>query len=551
MGNALPQSKQNHSSLILLVLILLLGLTLRLFGVFGDLPFIYDTDEPAFVDRAFRILATGDLNPHWFGHPGTFTIYSLALFFGLFGALGLASGHFPDLASIAAAAQSDPSTFYLIGRALILSFALATLVILYLLARRVAGSWVALLATLLLALSPLHVQLSSVIRTDIQQTFLLVVVAWLAVAIAREGRWLHYLLAGFVLGLAIATKYPAVIGAFMIMMGAVGHMAHRQVSWSIPLFRLTGSALATVLGTFLASPFLFLDFGTAWSNVVEEARPTHLSATNPGFLDALVYYLFDPIAGTVTIAGLALAVVGGVVLSRRSKAEAAIVLGFPLIYLIFISSLSLVWARWATPILPFFALLTATGLGALVTVTRPFSPSRTQGFVTAVLVFALLALPFSTTTTNVAELIAEDTRTVAFHWAMENLPAGSNVLLERYTPQIDSKKYQVFEVSGDGRISAITRNLKFARTTRAIGALEDVTDLYTHQIQYVILGNDYDRRLIEYGQDGKSVQPYIYIMQNHELVFLAEPEPRKRRGNVVRVYRVLPRSDEAPASPLL
>ena len=52
-------------------------------GLTKALPYEPETDEPVFVQPAARIAATGDLNPHWFGHPGATVIYPLALAFRL------------------------------------------------------------------------------------------------------------------------------------------------------------------------------------------------------------------------------------------------------------------------------------------------------------------------------------------------------------------------------------------------------------------------------------------------------------------------------------
>ena len=58
---------------------MLVGFVLRLRGITWGLPYLYDPDEHFFVDPAVRIVTTGDLNPHWFGHPGSTVIDLLGL----------------------------------------------------------------------------------------------------------------------------------------------------------------------------------------------------------------------------------------------------------------------------------------------------------------------------------------------------------------------------------------------------------------------------------------------------------------------------------------
>ena len=45
----------------------------------GVTPYFYDPDEPLFVIKAVELLTDGTLNPRWFGHPGTTTIYLTSL----------------------------------------------------------------------------------------------------------------------------------------------------------------------------------------------------------------------------------------------------------------------------------------------------------------------------------------------------------------------------------------------------------------------------------------------------------------------------------------
>src|SRR5207253_1016019 len=52
-------------------------LACSLWGLERDLPYTPEVDEPSFVVPAGRIAATGDLNPHWFGHPGSTVICPL------------------------------------------------------------------------------------------------------------------------------------------------------------------------------------------------------------------------------------------------------------------------------------------------------------------------------------------------------------------------------------------------------------------------------------------------------------------------------------------
>lgn len=528
----------NKTFYVFLTAVIIFGLLLRLDGVDFGLPFIYDPDEPDFVVPAFKILATRDPNPHWFGHPGTFTIYSMTLTFGLYGLIGLLTGHFSDVSSIGMVFWHNPSIFYLLGRIVIACFGAGTLLMLYAASRRVSSRWESLLAVSILTISPLHIEYSSIIRTDIQQTFLLVTMSIFALEIAKYGRWRDYLLSGLFLGFAIATKYPSVVFATAIIIAWIVDSTGERKGWLIRSPRLIGAGVASIIGAFLVSPYLFIDFHTALENIAHEARQTHLSHTNPGFFSAFGYYLQEPLAQSLSVFGLLLSIVGVVVLCRRYSGVGLVLVGPSLIYMIFISSLNLIWARWVIPLLPFFSIFTAVGFCHLTDYAYKRYPVFKCYYIIG-LALPILLIPTLIKTINLTEEYANnDTRTEAFEWVFRNIPAGSRVLVERYTPYLENGKYQVFKVSSSGVIEKINSKQKFIGSTGIFGELHDLNDLSRNDIDYIFFGTDYDRRLAEYGPDSKAVTPYVYIINSQQLIYRIDPVPAHQRGSSVKIYKI-------------
>ncbi|HYC23548.1 MAG TPA: hypothetical protein VEI94_12625, partial [Candidatus Bathyarchaeia archaeon] len=96
-------------------------------GVRKDLPYAPEIDEPLFVSRAVSIASSGDLSPHWFGHPGSTVIYPLAAIYRLRGLPARPD----DLVAI--------GDLYLTGRVLTVGFALLAIPVTYLLGRATFG----------------------------------------------------------------------------------------------------------------------------------------------------------------------------------------------------------------------------------------------------------------------------------------------------------------------------------------------------------------------------------------------------------------------------
>jgi hypothetical protein len=59
-----------------LLVVLVIATGIRLLGIRYGLPYTLHTDEPTIVDRALRILRTGDYNPHFFNYGSFNDLYS-------------------------------------------------------------------------------------------------------------------------------------------------------------------------------------------------------------------------------------------------------------------------------------------------------------------------------------------------------------------------------------------------------------------------------------------------------------------------------------------
>jgi 4-amino-4-deoxy-L-arabinose transferase-like glycosyltransferase len=196
---------QGKSEIRWLLLTILVGFALRVYGI-G--PYHYHPDESDFIVRAMRF-GTGDLNPHWFGHPGSIFMYLLFAIYGLCFILGQLSGSFSDWTSFGTLFQTDPIPFYVMGRTVNALFGTLTIPVVYLIARRIFNKPTGLVSSLLMTVSLLHTQFSKLVRTDILTTvFVLLAVLW-AVYAYETRRHRDYALSGIFVGLATAAKYTS------------------------------------------------------------------------------------------------------------------------------------------------------------------------------------------------------------------------------------------------------------------------------------------------------------------------------------------------------
>ena len=87
-------------------------------------------------------------------------------------------------------------------------FAIGTIILTYRLASRMFDRRGGLVAALILAVSPLHITYSQIIRSDMMACFFLLLTLLAALDIVEEGRWRNYVRASVWIGLAVATKWP-------------------------------------------------------------------------------------------------------------------------------------------------------------------------------------------------------------------------------------------------------------------------------------------------------------------------------------------------------
>jgi len=529
-------------SIACLYLIVFLGaLLVRLYGLDFGLPYLYEPDEPAFVSGAMGMLKERDLNPHSFQHPGSTTLYSLAGLYAAVYAAGKLLGYFPDPQAFAAAYYRDPSLVYLSGRLLMVGVSLLCLGLVFLITRRLCGKWAALLAGAIFAFSPLVVEYSRLIRTDLQLTLFLLAAFWFCLNILDRNRWRDYLLAGGAIGLAVATKYP---GAFFIPTLLLAHFIARPFSWR-EQWKLASAGMAILVGLVIGSPFLLPEYRLALAGLALENRAAHLGATGSGFFDNLGWYVTRPLPKALTLPGIFL-LAFGTLRALMSRRKDFLLLAFtPVLYLLLIASLHLRWERWLIPALPFFAILMAEGARQLVEFVQKRLRSAAWAAAAAAGIVCLVLLPMLLTDVRSARALAGiDTRTLGREWILQQVPQGKKLLLEVYSPQLPREAYEYFVAVGsklqlvslDGYTQAEYRPIwGFADDLGKIANPEEICSL---GIEYIVMSQRYQQYLREAEAYPQIIARYQEIMALGPVIQEFNPIAGKTPGPKLQVIRV-------------
>ena len=229
--------------------VLAVGAVLRLFGIRWGFPYHFHPDENMMIIVLDRIRA-GHLNPDFFAY-GSFPLYLVKGIIGLF--------------TVLIQGEVDP---YLVGRIVAALCGIATLLVLFILGRRVYGDRAALFGTLFLALSVIHIQLSHFYTVDIFLALIVVATLLGAWRLGSEGDRFSYIATGLLLGLGGATKGAAV---FLLPPIALAHWFgpgnRNRGRWSHVALLAGAAALAFML----AEPYAVLDLGHFLRDLAEQS----------------------------------------------------------------------------------------------------------------------------------------------------------------------------------------------------------------------------------------------------------------------------------------
>jgi 4-amino-4-deoxy-L-arabinose transferase-like glycosyltransferase len=424
------------------------ALGLRVWSIGFDLPNLYHRDEAKYVSIPLRILKTGDYNPHFFNYPTLF-FYLLALVYIVYflfmasrGALGSLDGLvMPEIVMENVVGRATMPSQFLIGRGFVALTGALTVVLVYWLARTAFNRRIGWLAAILFSVSPTHIRNSHFIAPDVTMILFLVASFACTYQVWREGRRRDYVLAGLLAGLAISTKY----NAYPILVPLI--LAHGLRKQGQPLLNsdILLALLASAGGFLIGTPYAFLDLPAFLNDVAFEMRH-YGTMGDPGTegQNALLWYarylmrsegLVPLLAGWEGLSSL---------VARRAKT--LLFIAFPAVYMLLVSFYAVKNDRTILAIVPFLAVLAAAVLDRVVTALSTYARTRQGALaVRGIAAFAVLlsiAWPAWQAVRIDLRFTDDDVRTEVTQWMESELPRGSRIVGEYYSPLLIDSHHQ-------------------------------------------------------------------------------------------------------------
>jgi hypothetical protein len=249
--------------------ILLGALILRWPGLSLGLPQFCNEDEAHINAGAMRMVANLSLDPGTQKYP--------ALIFDLAAAADLLAILAPQVRAVIHLESFESFRYWiktqlpplfrtvLLGRLLCLALGLVSLAMFYRILRLHADPAAALLATLLLAVAPVHQWLSGLLKSDMLLLLWVLLAIHAGYRIGAQGRNRDYALGALALGLALATKFYFLAAAPLLAGAALERSAQSRLAF-LREPRLWLMLLAGLLLFALLSPYSLLHWQTtlAW-----------------------------------------------------------------------------------------------------------------------------------------------------------------------------------------------------------------------------------------------------------------------------------------------
>jgi 4-amino-4-deoxy-L-arabinose transferase-like glycosyltransferase len=404
---------------VLLIAVLAGACAVRMWYLTVGVPYAVGVDEPAVVDRAFDIVKSGDWNPRGFDYP-SLVIYWQALVTIVTFLGGASRGLWASLDGV------DITVVYATGRAVAALIGTATVWLTYRIGKDLHSRMLGVVAAAQLAAQPIHVRESHFILTDVPATALVTLTLFLAGRAARRRTVSAYAWAGAAGGLSAAAKYNA--GAVVLVVILAWLLCERRAS---DRARKLAAAIGATFAAFLLTvPYAVLDLPGFLNGLGAQ-----LARFAPRDRSTWFDYLIHLSLGWRFWVPTAVLGILFVLWERRGLKTWAVVIGFVLLYYYVLASHSIVYARYALPLLPGVCLLAAV---PVIQLWRAASARLHNGFApSAVLVTASLVIigPFTFDSVRwLQNYHRPDTRVIAAQWLIGNVTKGSRLVVENGGP---------------------------------------------------------------------------------------------------------------------
>jgi hypothetical protein len=376
--------------------VLFLAAALRFTGLSWGLRHTPHIDERYFVENVALMLSEGDPDYRFYEYPG--------LFFYLL---------YPVLSPIEPGVPAGADA-YLVARALVAAFGVASVGLVYLLGTRLAGPITGLVAALFLAVSPVEVQTAHGVRPDVvlEAFVLLALLTFRTVGEAKR----QDVLSGLALGGATAVKFSGILLV-------PSYVAYRLLAPGPYFRRMLLAGTVSLVAFLVLSPYTMLNFKGFLDGVFTQVDYHYVERSGAAkeYLGMLWIYLGHPkgaLRKTLGTMGVLLVIVGLFPAMKEWRKWIPLLM-FPVTVLTVFSTAEVHHDRFLVPTLGVLTLLAGRAAQFL---------AEKRSRITLGLVLVAAGFPFYSSLSYVRDISRPGTRDRALDWIEANLSPGDRIV---------------------------------------------------------------------------------------------------------------------------
>ncbi|TGK62444.1 phospholipid carrier-dependent glycosyltransferase [Leptospira wolffii] len=427
-----------------LVFILCFGAFLIFFGINYDLPFIFHPDEPTNFEVSRRMFSLGTLNPLFFSYP-SLSFYANFLAIGpyyLFGKLSGTLNTTYDIQKLVVLGmgivKTNQPNLILLTRSISACFGIGCIFLIYLISRRLLPNSPLRYFSAFAAASCLSiVSLSKTITPDIFAAFFVLLTVYFSLFILKENARKWYILAGLAIGFAASSKYNVALVAVVAPSAHFLRLGWR--GWKDP--NLFIAAAISFLGFLLTTPYAYKERDLFLFHL--ESEGAHYSTGHLGMEgDSILWYISNLWKNLSLLLPLALAQIS-IGIFKKNK-ETILVSVFVAVYFGFICTFNVRNERTILPIVPLLLILAGVSVHSISEFVEKRVLKNRFDITGSHLFPFILILPLLMDSISFdRKLFHPKARNEARIWIENELPEGTKIAIENYSPFVDPQKYNI------------------------------------------------------------------------------------------------------------
>jgi len=322
----------------------------------------------------------------------------------------------------------------LVGRHISAIFSTATLLLVYLLTRKILPPTPALVAVWFTATTPFLIQQAHFAVTESMLGFWAVLLTLVSLPLLRHPNKRTTVILGILWGMSVATKTSAVSFGVIPLVATVFGSAHQRQRRRKPLLSPILLFLITSALTYaIVSPYTFL----SWNKFVESMRYEGNIVSGRSIV-VYVYQFLGTKPYVYQLAQLpytqgwvlaAASIIGYLWLTGQALKKKHWILLFvflwPTLYTAYVGGWYAKFVRYLVPVYPFLAIAAAWFVAKLHTILKKFPPFPA-------LLALLLSAPFLRSIAFLHIYTSPQTRIAASNWIYTHIPTGSRILTEHW-----------------------------------------------------------------------------------------------------------------------